>query len=367
MVEILSPSDYTTINPSYANGRGYYTTSTYVAQLLQIPDFSATTAPTAEEIGLYIRRAEDFIDNYTHMSFRPILYEGEYHDFTVNTGHYPLFPYRDYIGFIQLDQHHIRKLISLEVWHGSSWTNIASASTTVTFTDTENITNVQVILPTQANSSAGLTFTMVPGTSTSTFNCNFGKEVAAMELAYLINEQLPAKTLDITAQTAAKTKTDTTAARNISDFFYASVDEENPTVVRISSLLPFEGGQSCTAASSGSGISATASFSDAENRGRTDDFWTIGPEGRIFFRKRWPYSTKNSIKATYLAGASRVPAIIHDAATKLSACEVLRSDDASVLIPDTDAGIDIKTKYDTMRKETLDMLDMKKRQIVFIE
>ena len=56
MVEILSPSDYTTINPSYANGRGYYTTSTYVAQLLQIPDFSATTAPTAEEIGLYIRR-----------------------------------------------------------------------------------------------------------------------------------------------------------------------------------------------------------------------------------------------------------------------------------------------------------------------
>ena len=36
-----SPSDTTTINPDYSAGRGYYTTTDKVAELLQIPPFTA--------------------------------------------------------------------------------------------------------------------------------------------------------------------------------------------------------------------------------------------------------------------------------------------------------------------------------------
>ena len=62
MAQYKSPSDTTTINPNYSIGNGYYTTSAKVSELLQIPDFSATTTPMHSEVGEFIKRIEDFID-----------------------------------------------------------------------------------------------------------------------------------------------------------------------------------------------------------------------------------------------------------------------------------------------------------------
>jgi len=75
----------------------------------------------------------------------------------------------------------------------------------------------------------------------------------------------------------------------------------------------------------------------------------------------------NSVKITYLAGSSRVPGIISDIATKLTACEILRSDDATVLITESGNQISVKEKYDLLRAEALDMLAGKKEDVVLIE
>ena len=62
MAKYSSPSDFTAVNPNYATGLGYYTTAAKVAELLQVPDFTSTTTPMHSEVGEFIKRVEDFID-----------------------------------------------------------------------------------------------------------------------------------------------------------------------------------------------------------------------------------------------------------------------------------------------------------------
>lgn len=70
----ISPSDFTSINPSYSDGRGYYTDATEVANLLQIPAFHASnTYPTLAQVGAIIKRVEGMIDEKVKRSFRPLL------------------------------------------------------------------------------------------------------------------------------------------------------------------------------------------------------------------------------------------------------------------------------------------------------
>ena len=74
----------------------------------------------------------------------------------------------------------------------------------------------------------------------------------------------------------------------------------------------------------------------------------------------------HSIRVTYVAGDSRVPATIHDAATKFVAAEVIRHDDNSILIAETGSNIDLKTKHDILVKEAEDILKGKQNIVHFI-
>ena len=55
MGQTISPSDFTEINPSYTDGRGFYTNATEVANLLQVPAFSTGTYPTLAQVGNIIK------------------------------------------------------------------------------------------------------------------------------------------------------------------------------------------------------------------------------------------------------------------------------------------------------------------------
>jgi hypothetical protein len=100
---------------------------------------------------------------------------------------------------------------------------------------------------------------------------------------------------------------------------------------------------------------------------RTGDYWLLGEEGRIFFLQDYPYHTRNSVFVSYIAGNSRVPSAVHEAATKLVAAEIIRHDDQSVLITETGANISTKEKYDILRKEAMDILGGKSDIVYFIE
>ena len=350
MTKASSPSDFTTINVNYAQGNGYYTRAEDVADLLQIGSFSSTTTPSLADVGKVIRRVEDKIDDKVGHPFRPLIYKDEFHNFEFfQHSYYPVQPYKDYVGFIQLERPKVMKIIRLEVWQGNYYVDLASA--TASYIPPASGSGYTLTL-----GVGNFTFVLTEGTD---FFGSYGKKTTAQEIVAAINEVFPKKTAQFTGATAAKSKTATSGSltRNISDFFYASTATDDGTKVIISSLLPGEDGSDCTIAKS---AGSTTNFTDNQDQRRLGDYWTIDSEGKIFFLKNYPYVQNHSCKITYMSGDARVPGVIHDAATKLVAAEIIRHDDNSILIAETGSNIDLKTKHDILIKEATEILEGKK-------
>lgn len=307
------------------------------------------------------------MDEKTANSWRPLIYRNEYHNFTFSGVHYNLPKYwNDYVGFVQLDRHEIRRVIKLEVWQGNTWVDLASATGSVSITDYSNITSIVLKLPNfNAGTGAGV-FTITPGLTNATFNAQYGNKTTAQDLVALINEVFPSNTAGVTGATAAKALQDGAAALNISDYFYAATDSEDGSKVIITSLLQGDDGTGCIIEKTGTGLTK-GDFTDQEEQKRLGDWWKIDREGRIFFRRNFPYLEYNSCRVTYIAGSRRVPAVISDAATKLVACEILRHDDQTVLIAETGAQIDIKTKHDLLKEDAMNIINGKKETVFLIE
>ena len=357
MSKVSSPSDFTNIDVNYNIGFGYYTTHTDVSNLLQISAFSDSTTPTRAEVGKIIKRVEEKIDDGIKQSYRPIIHKDEYFSFDGwNKGAYPVSIWKDYVGFVQLSQPKVQKLVRLEVWQGSEYKDLASATAKIT-------------LPTSVTNSAwtisltvgSYTFNLVESTH---FYDNFGPKTTASQLVDAINEVFPHKTARFTGEVAPKSVTANGNANvHISDFFYATTDSEDRKTVIISSLLMGEDGSACTLTSN---FGSVTSFTDNQDQNRMGDYWTIDTEGKIFFKREFPYVQNHSIRVTYVAGDGRVPAPIHEAATKLVAAEVIRHDDNSILIAETGSNIDLKTKHDILLEEANKIIDGKKNLIHFI-
>jgi hypothetical protein len=384
-----SPSDYTSIAPDYANGHGFYTDVGAVADMLQIPEFTDLTNPTEAQVGAIIKRVEGMVDDKAKRSYRPIIHEQEFHNFEFSR--HPMHSYYGgYVGFIQLPQMKVRKIISLRVWQGNKYKEIASAQASIQMLD--NFRDLHSIT------------LQLPNSGTS-----FVAEAKSLAVGNLV----------------------------ISDYFYAQKDSEDGTTLLISSLLPSDDGSDCvlkatiqqsattvnastnltvadssklkvgmvlsghshipanttissitdsttvvmSATATGASSATTAftstdgiptvcemvAFTDKNDMKRLGDYFTIGSEGRIFFLKEYPYHSQNSIVVTYIAGSSRVPAAIHEAATKLVCAEILRHDDQTILIAETGGNISTKEKYDILRKEAFDILSGKSDVVYFID
>ena len=222
MVKLFSPSDYTAVNPNYAIGQGYYTNENLVADLLQIASFGSTTNPSYDQVGIYIKNVEDFIDETTGMSYRPIIYANEMHNFRSPTGgslrKWPSW-WTDYVGFSQLNHRHIRKMIRIEIWQGNRWTDLASATSVIAITDAQRGVSGSITL-TLPDST---TFVLNKGTTDSQYNNKYGAKTIAAELVHLINETFPSETSRFTGATAAKALVGSDGS-TISNHFYATVN-----------------------------------------------------------------------------------------------------------------------------------------------
>ena len=356
MSKLSSPSDFTNINPNYTLGRGFYTTHTDVSQLLQIAAFSSSTTPSIAEVGSLIKRAEERVDDIVGHSYRPVIYHHEFHGFEAfRMGAYPVNTYKDYVGFVQLERPDVQKIVRLEVWQGTEYVDLASATAKIKVPSTPESGSWTVSLGVGA-----YTFNIVKGTD---FFDNYGPKTTASQLADAINEVFPHKTAKFTGETTAKDVKDTSNAVNVSDFFYATTDSEAGDTVVISSLLMGDDGSACTVSST---VGTVTQFTDHQDQRRLGDYWMIGKDGKLFFLKNYPYLHSHSVRVTYVSGEKRVPATIHDATTKLVAAEVIRHDDNSILIAETGSNIDLKTKHDILLEEANKILNGKKDIIHFI-
>jgi len=370
MSKVRSPSDYIghSGGVNYSIGNGHYTTHTDVSNLLQIGVFSTATTPTIAEVGKLIKRVEEKIDDGIKQSYRPILHHEEFYSFDGwNKGAYPVQQWKDYVGFIQLSQPKIQKVVRLEVWQGDRWKDLASATAKITLPSSVTTSAWKISL------TAG-TYTFELDEATDFYD-NFGAKTTASQISDAINEVFPAKTAKFTGENIAKSVSANNTGTfgqegyvdnsdvHISDFFYATPDSEQGDTVIISSLLLGDDGSNCTISST---FGTVESFTDQQNQRRMGDFWQLKDEGKIFFLQEYPYVANHSIRVAYVAGDSRVPATIHEAATKFVAAEVIRHDDNSILISETDSNIDLKAKHDILLEEANDIINSKKNIIHFI-
>ena len=143
----------------------------------------------------------------------------------------------------------------------------------------------------------------------------------------------------------------------------------NSTTVELSGTATGNGTNTLTFTTTGNipTVCNLTVFTDKEDMRRLGDYWILNEEGRIFFLQDYPYNTRNSVIVSYLAGDGRVPATIHEAATKLVAAEILRHDDQSILITETGGNISTKEKYDILKKEGMDILKGKGDIVYFID
>ena len=364
MPKLRSDSDYIAgALPNYASGIGYYTSHTEVSDMLQVGAFQASgqSTPDIPMIGKIIKRVEGKIDDTIKVSFRPEIIEKEVHNFDAwRQQAYPVTFWKDYVGFIQLNSEKVSKIIKLEVFQGSEYVDLASASVEYTPPATAINGTYTITLGVGSDADTGYRFVLTRGQNNGFYD-TFGQKTTVKQICSAINEVYPADTAQFTGETSAKTISDAPdeggTTRNISDFFYACPAEDSSKLI-ISSLLPSDAGTICTITATHGTPTSSTSFIDNENSGRLKDYWTINDEGKIFFRQNYPYLTPHSV---------RVPSKIHEAATKLVAAEVLVHDDNTILIAETGSNIDLKTKHDILIKEAEEILEGKKQLLYLID
>lgn len=242
MSQTISPSDFTEINPDYSEGRGYYTNATEVANLLQVPAFSASTYPTLAQIGSIIKRVEGIVDDKVKRSYRPIITKDEYHNFEFSHLPHKAY-YGGHVGFVQLTKMKVRKIVSLLLWQGSQYIEIASAQAKITLLDNfRDLNSIILQLP-----NSGVSFEMVAENTLNNLGndefCNtFGIKTTNEEILSLVNETFPTMS-QFTGATAPKSLT--SSQLSISDFFYAGKNKSNGKEILFSSLLSGDDGADC--------------------------------------------------------------------------------------------------------------------------
>jgi len=239
-----SPSDYTTINPNYGTGNGFYTDIGAVSDLLQVTPFTSGTNPSAAQVGSIIKRIEGMVDEKINRSYRPIIWKNEFKDFEF-TRHPIMSYYGGYVGFIQLSQMKVRKIVSLRVWEGNNYRELASAQAKITLLENyRELYSLTLQLPNGGVSFPLLAEGTVSNLATDEFCTTFGIKTTNDEIDALINEKFPSSTSQFTGATAPKEVT--VDNLNVSDFFFSQKDDQDGTNLLIASLLSGDDGAGCS-------------------------------------------------------------------------------------------------------------------------
>jgi len=242
MGQTISPSDFTEINPDYSQGRGFYTNATEVANLLQVPAFSVSTYPTLAQVGSIIKRVEGMVDDKVKRSYRPIITKDEYHNFEFSHLPHKAY-YGGHVGFVQLTKMKVRKIVSLLLWQGSQYIEIASAQAKITLLDNfRDLNSIILQLPNSGVSFEMLAENDLTDLANDEFNNTFGIKTTNEEIISLVNESFPSMS-QFTGATAPKSLTSSNLS--ISDFFYAAKAKSNGKQILFSSLLSGDDGADC--------------------------------------------------------------------------------------------------------------------------
>lgn len=94
--------------------------------------------------------------------------------------------------------------------------------------------------------------------------------------------------------------------------------------------------------------------SDEYEEGRDEDYWVSRADGLLYIYRRSTWFQKyQSIRLSYRYGAEHVPSDIKNAAAKLAAADVMRTDIFGDIIPAGNDGIDVNSTADTLEEQAM--------------
>jgi hypothetical protein len=271
--------EITAITNGGANGVKLEFTDTITAADFQVADnaevqnlSSFTNAKVGRQRGVTkaivqarIREVQDKIDNITHNAWRPYLVTAEYINFDTYKPYRRRY-YTDYVGTTPLLFRNVQQILRLELWQGDDYREIGAAEARISIpSDPRSISGSIVVSP--GNGSVG---TLTAGTATNQWRADFDAVTTAQNLADLINKEdrVSKAAVEFSPSFTLEGSTSNVAVNN--EFFATANSDLGSGVVKVTSMRPVKGGESCSIVSTDSSVTIsqttrnTATFSSLD-------------------------------------------------------------------------------------------------------
>ena len=241
----INPGLYETTDNGYVQNKASFTNG-------------RTRGITKDKVDAIIRRMQDKIDNMTHNSWRPNLVTAEYINFDTYKPYRRRY-YTDYVGTTPMLYRNVQQILRLELWQGDDYREIGAAEARVNIPDSVNSLSGSIVLC-PGNSTASVAV-LTMGTETNQWRADFDSTTTAQNLADLINKEdrVGKAAVEFSPAFTLEGSTSNVAAHN--EFLATANADLGTGIVKITSMRPVKGGESCTIASSNSNVTVTDTHS----------------------------------------------------------------------------------------------------------
>ena len=205
-----------------------------------------------------IQQKQDYIDKICRMSWRPQIVVDEYKNFTTFKPYRRRY-YTDYVGAVYLNNRSVQQLLRLSVWQGDYYRELASCRIKIQVAKSESISaDEKIFLCPGANGVA----TLSRGTSSTTWDGNFGAKTTAYNISNLVNKDTATKRgiIQLGSLTEGISDDGTAIPLNLNDEFLATANsDQGDGMLVISSMRSTEDGADSTVATTNNDVSFTLS------------------------------------------------------------------------------------------------------------
>jgi len=287
------------INLLAANpGTAYTKANNATVQPQSILTNSKQRGITKSQVEDIIRRRQDYIDRITHQAWRPRIVVDEYKNFTTFKPYRRRY-YTDYVGAVYLNHRSVQRVLRMGVWQGDKYRELAASRVKLLVQNTHQLTGTQKIFlcPNIAHTAI-----LSSGTTSSTWQKDFGPKSVATEIANLINQD--AETGKVAVQVGSMTENG--KALNVSHEFLATANsDEGDGQIHISSMRSTDEGEQTTIAFTTSNCFVASLGIDVSANVQTTGSSFAVDDGSVFVEGNGLYHYDGSNGAIHVARCTR--------------------------------------------------------------
>lgn len=198
---------------------------------------------TKAKVDHVILKMQDRIDNMTRNAWRPYLAAAEYINFDTYKPYRRRY-YTDYVGTSPLLFRNVQQMLRIELWQGDDYREIGAAEARLEIKDNNELSGAKVLLSAGNGSIADLSV----GTASSNWRADFDNVTTAQNLTDLINKEDRVSKAAVEFSPTFKLEGSTSNVAVHNEFFATCNSDYGSGKIKITSMRPVKGGETCTIA-----------------------------------------------------------------------------------------------------------------------